>query len=272
MSAVRRNQDSLVVLLPLPDPAAHCAMFAVFDGHGLAGHRVSALAAQQVAMQFTRFMGDGKYNVAGALRMACMRADKKLLTQKEFDISMTGTTASIAILVGKRLVCANVGDSRIVLATSRKGKVVPVPLTHDHVPDDPGEKARIEKQGGRVDQWAPNGMDTGGMRVWLKDRRVPGLRMSRVMGDSIVKDIVTSEPEITSHELSKNDRFVVVATDGVWGVMSNQEVVDFVMSTSPGSPIQKITEALVKHCARLWVDVEDGSIDDISAVIIRLHW
>lgn len=184
---------------------------------------------------------------------------------------MTGTTAAVAVVYEKDLICANVGDSRIVLGTLREGAVVPVALTDDHLPHLPVEKKRIEEAGGRVESWTPAGLDTGPPRVWLKERRLPGLSMSRVMGDSILEGIVSPEPEMTTHRLRETDRFVVVATDGIWGQMSNEEVVSFIDGMSH-QPCQRIAESLVKHAAALWFDSGGESIDDISVILVLLKW
>lgn len=91
------------------------------------------------------------------------------------------------------------------------------------------------------------------------------------MGDSILNGIVTAEPEMTTHRLTEMDRFVVVATDGIWGQMSNDDVVRFVHAMSH-EPCQRIAEALVKRAAALWFDSGGESIDDISVILVSFKW
>lgn len=66
--------------------------------------------------------------------------------------------------------------------------------------------------------------------MWLPDQELPGLAMSRSMGDQIAHSVgVTSVPEVTEHNLCENDSFVIVATDGVWEFLTNQEVAEIVL-------------------------------------------
>jgi len=66
----------------------------------------------------------------------------------------------------------------------------------------------------------------GPKRVWLKNKQVPGLAMTRSIGDMSATSVgVTAEPEIfVFPNLSQNDKFVVIASDGIWDRLSNQEV------------------------------------------------
>lgn len=184
---------------------------------------------------------------------------------------MTGTTAAIAVVRGRTLTTANIGDSRIVIGMRKNGLVVPLPLTRDHLPEDPRERKRIEEAGGRVESWTPAGLDTGPPRVWLKEKRIPGLSVSRVIGDGILNGIVSSDPDMAVHTLTEDDRFMVVATDGVWGVMSNEEVVTFVAARDTET-CQRISEELVRFAAERWFEDGGESIDDISAIVVRFNW
>lgn len=273
----RQNQDALALLLPLAEPLHHRSLFAVFDGHGRAAHRVSAFVAQRMSRAFAAaLLTDDSVREEDALRAACARTQRALRTRRDLDVSMSGTTAAVAVVHGRRLVCANVGDSRIVLGTTVVGDgfasvLKATALTTDHVPTAAGERQRVEAAGGRVECWSPAGCDTGPPRVWLRERRVPGLSMSRAFGDSVLGGIVRPEPEIRAHALSEADRFLVVATDGVWNVMSNEEVVEFVGDRGDVQ-CQRVAEELVKHAARRWFDLGGESIDDISAIVVRFAW
>ena len=90
-----------------------------------------------------------------------------------------GSTASTAVLVGDRLLVANVGDSRVVAC--RAGSAIP--LSTDHKPDRSDERQRIEEAGGFV--------------IWAGTWRVGGvLAVSRVFGDKLLKAYVVADPEI----------------------------------------------------------------------------
>ncbi|CAN8070735.1 unnamed protein product [Agarophyton chilense] len=264
------NQDSLAVILPLPDPHQSVSLFAVFDAHGKNGHRMSAFVAQHFTRQFQAALSHKSTSISKALQYSC-RQTAASVKASALESFMTGTTLAAAIVHKGSITCANLGDSRVVVATVRNGIIVPISLTEDHIPEVPRERKRIESAGGRVERWTPANLDTGPARIWLKDKRLPGLSVSRVIGDTILSGIVSSEPEITSYKLTEQDQFIIVATDGIWNVMSNQDVVQFIAAHGEKSA-QRISEALVRRAAAQWFANGGETIDDISAIVVRLRW
>ncbi|CAA3013285.1 probable protein phosphatase 2C 75 [Olea europaea var. sylvestris] len=122
-----------------------------------------------------------------------------------YEVNFVGSTAVVAVLTPQHVVVANCGDSRAVLC--RGGRVVP--LSFDHKPDREDERARMEACGGRV--------------VYLDGARVEGiLAMSRAIGDRYLKPFVISEPEISFTKRDEEDEFLILASDGLWDVMSNE--------------------------------------------------
>jgi protein phosphatase 1G len=132
-----------------------------------------------------------------------------------------GCTAVVALVKGNKLYVANAGDSRAVM--SRRGKAIP--LSFDHKPSHPAERQRIESAGGFVS-------NLGGMS------RVNGnLNLSRAIGDLKYKgnkdlhakhQIITAEPDIEEADIQEGDEFLLLACDGIWDVLTNQEAIDFV--------------------------------------------
>ncbi|CAH1446774.1 unnamed protein product [Lactuca virosa] len=115
-----------------------------------------------------------------------------------------GSTAVVAIMTPDKIIVANCGDSRAVLC--RNGKAVP--LSNDHKPDRPDELNRIQAAGGRVIYW--------------EGARVLGvLAMSRAIGDNYLKPYVSCEPEVTITDRAPEDECLIIASDGLWDVVSN---------------------------------------------------
>ncbi|CAN6442800.1 unnamed protein product [Victoria cruziana] len=117
-----------------------------------------------------------------------------------------GSTAVVAVVSPTEVAVANCGDSRAVLC--RNG--IAIPLSSDHKPDRPDELLRIQAAGGRVIYWdCP---------------RVLGvLAMSRSIGDDYLKPYVSSMPEVTVTERTNGDECLILASDGLWDVMTNEE-------------------------------------------------
>lgn len=94
-----------------------------------------------------------------------------------------------------------------------------------------------------------------------------GLAMSRAFGDLPCRRIgVTVEPEVTVHPLRSEDQLLVAATDGIWDVLSNDEVVDLAGNASGAAAAAR---ALVDIAEARWLETEGGYIDDITAVVVR---
>ena len=161
------------------------------------------------------------------MRSAFYKTDNDLAKQT-FDSTYSGTTCVSVILSVPRLLCANVGDSRAVLAsrdTRTEGWSVRA-LSRDHKPNSEGEMERILGKGGRVFPYrGENGEELGPHRVWHSTENIPGLAMSRSIGDRIAIDLgVIPDPEVEDIVLTPLDKFIVIASDGVWEFMSNEEV------------------------------------------------
>lgn len=167
----------------------------------------------------------------------------------------SGCTAVAALLVpepgsssGRRMYCANSGDSRCVLGLAGEAK----PMSYDHKPSNPEEHSRILNAGGFVEFDRVNG----------------NLALSRALGDFEFKQnaslpaeeqIVTADPQVISHDYTGEEEFLVLACDGIWDCLSNQQVVDLVRrGVAQGKELDTITEDIIDRC--LAPDAEVGGI------------
>ncbi|KAK9804174.1 hypothetical protein WJX73_008581 [Symbiochloris irregularis] len=178
-----------------------------------------------------------------------------------------GCTAVVAVVLANTLFVANAGDSRAVLCRGRNA----VALSHDHKPAHEEERARIMAAGGFVS-------DIGGVV------RVNGnLNLSRAIGDLKYKgndtlpakdQIITAQPDIQQITLTPEDRFFVLACDGVWDVMTNQDVVEFVLrqlGEGPGAHPSDIAASLLDAClASNPRDTKGIGCDNMTAIIVCL--
>jgi len=152
------------------------------------------------------------------------------------DISMmTGCTASVCAIdeQNKKLFFANAGDSRAVLCKNG----IAFPMSIDHKPDLDIEKNRIYKADG-----------------WVSDGRVKGnLNLSRSLGDLEYKQnkklpaedqMITANPDVVVEALTNDVNFIVLACDGVWDCMTNQEICDFISERLKKDPNQKLSKII----------------------------
>ncbi|KAK4802416.1 hypothetical protein SAY86_000619 [Trapa natans] len=261
----------------------------VFDGHGPYGHMVAKRVRDSLPLKLST-QWESKKNEENVLKeislnsatgttieatnppfqllkQSFLRAfrgmDRELKMFTNIDCVCSGTTAVTLVKQGEYLVVGNVGDSRAVLGTRVKGNsIAPVQLTVDLKPNLPGEAERIRKCNGRVFALQD---EPDVARVWLPNNDTPGLAMARAFGDFCLKDFgLISVPEISCWKLTENDEFVVLATDGIWDVLSNQEVVDIVASVPARSSAAR---ALVQSAVRAWKYKFPTSRTDDCAVV-----
>lgn len=260
----KKNQDALIMA---DDPATNTLILCVLDGHGEHGDGVSAQFRDQLAMEMMShpcWSTDIKKAAADAIA----KVEHQVIRNFRIDTEFSGTTLSMAIIRGNKLTGVNIGDSRVLLGLEKGGRLEAEEFTHDHKPDSPGEKERILAAGGRVFAVEYDDGIDGPPRVWLGHMDVPGLAMSRSLGDAVAHTAgVISDPEFTEKELDpSSDRVIVVATDGLWEFIENDETIDLLFPT-PG-PAEAV-DCLVKEANARWMQ-EEQVIDDTTIIVAHL--
>lgn len=224
---------------------------AVFDGHS--GHELSHFCAQNLTRHLAdalKEVGNGVENV-GALKRSLERIDAS--AKKEMPTSTAGTTACAVVVFPTEIITANIGDSRAILFSRENGGTT-YDLSKDHKPDSPEEEDRIFRNGGFVTQ--PHQTD-GVARVMGR------LSLSRALGDWELRPWVSPSPDVTLHKRAPQDAFVVIASDGVWDVMSSHEVTTKVNTVllNGGSPQDALNAVLQESRTR-------GSGDNVTIVLV----
>lgn len=181
--------------------------------------------------------------------------------------------------MGRKIYMANVGDSRGIVirsieATSPEQAHVACEtdaLTRDHKPDDEDEARRILDNNGRIDSYRDhNNNPLGPLRVWLKNEDVPGLAMTRSFGDQVSHSVgCNAIPEMNEYTFTKDDKVVVIASDGVWEFLENIDVAKIVYPFYLQKNAEGAAENLVRASFKRWRK-EESVIDDITCIVIFL--
>ncbi|XP_047310727.1 probable protein phosphatase 2C 58 [Impatiens glandulifera] len=214
-------------------------LYAIFDGHS--GRFVAEYLQKHL---FDKILSDPEFwtDPKSTMKRVYKQMNEEILANVVG--SYGGSTAVTAILVnGKRLIVGNVGDSRAIIC--RKG--VAEAITVDHDPER--EKGMVERRGGFVLKTADN------------ISRVDGqLAMARAFGDERVKDHISVEPDVVFVKVDNDTEFMILASDGLWKVMSNEEAADCIKDI--GDPGEAAKELISSALSR-------RSCDDISCVVVR---
>lgn len=268
----KTNQDAPLHLVPFGE-AGQC-LFGAFDGHGPQGHRASQYITRRLP-ELLLESGEALREAPCDTLSACFVAADDDLNASSVNTEFSGTTGVVCLAQGRTIYSAWVGDSRAVLGRRRVGDDTThetIALSEDHKPGDPEEKQRIQLAGGRVDRLIDeDGEAIGPYRVWHPTRWTPGLAMSRSFGDMLAHRCgVCTEPTVWSVELTEADDFIILASDGVWEFVPNEEAVELVAREMPD--LQAACDRLVRESCARWLVEEDGVVDDITCVIVRVQF
>ncbi|KAF2315496.1 hypothetical protein GH714_039947 [Hevea brasiliensis] len=239
--AQQQNED---LLLMCSQRKMMMADVLVESGKGHGGSHAAEYLKEHLfdnLMKRPQFMENPKL----AISETYQQTDVDFLDSEKDTYRDDGSTASTAVLVGNHLYVANVGDSRTVI--SKAGKAIP--LSEDHKPNRSDERKRIESAGGVV--------------MWAGTWRVGGvLAMSRAFGNRMLKQFVVAEPEIQDQKIDEEFELLVLASDGLWDVVPNEDAVSIAQTEEePEAAARKLTEAAFTR----------GSADNITCIVVRFH-
>ncbi|EKD14436.1 protein phosphatase 2C [Drepanopeziza brunnea f. sp. 'multigermtubi' MB_m1] len=240
------------------DAESRLSFFGVYDGHG--GDKVALFAGENIHPIIAKQDAFKKGDLEQALKDGFLATDRAILSDPRYEEEVSGCTASVAIVSATQIFVGNAGDSRSVLGVKGRAK----PLSFDHKPQNEGEKARITAAGGFVDFGRVNG----------------NLALSRAIGDFEFKksaelapeqQIVTAYPDVTVHNISPDDEFLVVACDGIWDCQSSQAVVEFVRrGIAAKQDLSKICENMMDNCLASSSETGGVGCDNMTIIIIGL--
>ncbi|KAL3339363.1 hypothetical protein AABB24_028137 [Solanum stoloniferum] len=186
------------------------SFFGIYDGHG--GRMAAQFVADNLHSYIFEMLDNGSTMTREkAIEAAYIKTDHQFLKQGVGS----GACCVTALIEGKEIIISNLGDCRAVLC--RNG--VAEALTRDHRAEREDERKRIEDKGGYVE------LHKGGWRVHGV------LTVSRSIGDAHLKDWVPAEPDIKTLILTPDMEYLVLASDGLWDQVGNQEAIDLIMQS-----------------------------------------
>ena len=224
------NEDSLTVtkIYFNDDKTDYCYYFGIYDGHG--GYGCSTYLKNNLHMNIKEF---SKIGIKIGIDIIEERFKTKEAIDENGEIKDSSGSCGIILLIKKnRCIIANIGDSRLVIFKNRKITF----STIDHKPNYIIEKARIEMAGGKIYQ-TPSifPLYQNGKKVDIPYRVLPGrLSVSRTFGDIQAKDekfggnktVIIALPDITEIELNDEYNLIIMGSDGIFDVLSNEELLE----------------------------------------------
>jgi len=220
--------------------------FAVYDGHG--GKEAAVYSSENLHNVLGQNLNGvdmtNPDKVLETMKKTFLEVDDKL---KSAVPSHHGCTAVVTLVSGtgdeRHLYAANVGDARAVLC--RDGKAIR--LTEEHKASDEKEAKRITEAGGFIIHGRVNGQ----------------IIITRSLGDHLMKEFIIGDPYLSHEKLTDKDTWLIVACDGLWDVVEDQQAVQFVMDNATLTAPEISKKLLIKA-------LQDGTTDNLSIMVIKL--
>lgn len=261
-------EDAHSAIIGVPDIGENISWFAVFDGH--AGSRVSYHCSNHLleciktcgefrdSLKKETELGEDELmeKVKAGILQGFLEMDEKLRKIPEVanGEDKSGTTAVCVLISSKYILFSNCGDSRGVLSGDGSK---PVLMTEDHKPSNPPELERIQNAGGSVMIQRVN----GSLAV---SRALGDFEYKNVDGKGPTEQLVSPEPEFyMKNRETETDEFLVLACDGVWDVMTNEDICSFISARMRVTDnLEQIANEVIDTC------LHKGSRDNMSIIII----
>lgn len=220
----------------------------VYDGHG--GKEAAIYASQTLHTVLAEKIGQNQLSTEELLNVF---KETYLETDSRMKGSTVpahhGCTAATCLITRskegekRQLFVANAGDARVVLCRQDKA----IRLTEDHKASDEKEQKRIQEAGGFIINGRVNGQ----------------IAITRSLGDHLMKEYVIGDPFITEIDLEEDDQWLIVACDGLWDVIEDQQAMDLLNQNSSDTCTLLSKKLIYKA-------LQDGSTDNLSVVVVRL--
>lgn len=267
------NQDSFLIQ-PRFMNHQDVYLFGIYDGHGENGHLVS----NYISSNLPGIIKTKSSNTLDKVSAQAIHDSYQELFEQlyagDIDIGYSGSTAVTCLIKSSKLLTANSGDSRAIVAYLDKfGKISHQSLSKDHKPDCKFEAERILQSGGRIEPCRQaDGQSLGPSRVWLAQDDVPGLAMSRAIGDLVACSVgVTWQPEISEYSISEADKFILLASDGVFEHLSNKTLVNAIWSYYKKQDIEGACDEIMKIALKSWKKYQQIDVDDITFILVFIE-
>ena len=263
---VKKNQDSYFIkenFMSNPD----YFFLGVCDGHGDDGESISNLVANKLQNYITSLSNE-------EIISNFKKINSEIYSNSDINSDMSGTTVVSLIITPEKLISINLGDSRLTLFKYDNEIYYSKNLSREHKPVELDESERIISGGGRLQKCFDKKTNKffGPQRIWLKNEEQPGLAMTRSIGDKIAHNIgVIEEPEIKKFLYDGSEKFIIIASDGLWEYINGEQCINIVKKIyEEEKDAKKAAFELTKEAFKKWKRKE-VVIDDITVIVIFFY-
>ena len=270
------NQEALLELVNVLGNTKF-NIFGIFGGHGTNGHIISRYISRYIKEYFLfsenklilkncktnkelyDLFSKNNYSYIKQLMYECQYS----LQNSNIDCDYSGATCLIIFIIEKHLICSNIGNCRAIILEKKDL----FQLTFDQTLDIPEERRRIESKGGNI-IWSVDSSEEYQIVMKDKDFKPHYIEISRSLGDKQFKEIgVDFAPVITEYILNIETKFIIMATKGLWKVLTNKQAAYYVNKGYKVSNPLESCRKIMEKASEIW-EKTSNSRDDISIFVL----
>ena len=246
------NQDNYLVEKEFLKLKKHFFL-EISSGHGTSGHLISKYICNILPTKINNLTEEN-------IKQSFLLTNKLLLNKTNIDCSLSGASLSTIIITPEKIISANVGNCKGVLAIVENGQYSAVDLTKDHNINDINEMKRIMNNGGEI---------KNGDKIYIKNCDIPGIDTTRSFGDKLGIGIgIWDYPYIKCHYFKGNEKFILLASDGIWKFIDSEESVKIIKTFyENGMDANGALNTLVREAIFRWKN-EKNYVEDITCILL----
>ena len=246
------NQDNYLVQKDFLNLKEHFIL-TIGSGHGTYGHLISKFICDILPSKINNLSEEN-------IKQSFSSTNKLLLNESKIDCTLSGSSFSSIIVTPEKIISANVGICKGVLACYENGEYIAVNLTKDHNINDPDEMKRVLNNGGVIKNED---------KIYIKNSDIPGINITRSFGDKLGLGIgILDIPYLYNYYIKGNEKFILLASNGIWKFIDSDESVKIIKNfyenekDSVGALNYLIKEAITR-----WKN-EKNYVEDITAILL----
>ena len=246
------NQDNYLVENNFLKRKEHF-LLSISSGHGSYGHLISKYICKNILSKIENLTEEN-------IKQSYILTNKALLTESNIDCTLSGASLSTIIITPEKIISANVGNCTGILAQYENGEYNTIKLTRDHNIKEINEMKRILNNGGTIKNED---------KIYIKNSDIPGINITRSFGDKLGRGIgILDLPYIKSYYFKGNEKFILLATNGIWKFIDPDESVKIIKTFyENGMDADGALSALVREAILRWKK-ETNFVEDITAILL----
>ena len=254
----------------LEDISPKVKFFAIYNGHGCRGLHVAEIFKKYMRIKLIEDRNIiSKFKEIKEVKIyftEFFNSFQNEFPKDNIEYHYSGICVIIALIINNKMFVINLGDSRCILGQKREKEKKYKSITIEHLITREDEKKRILENGGEMKE--NNGM----LMIYTKNDKCLGIDISRSLGDIFGHEIgVSCEPDVFEKELNNEDCFIVIGNNGIWNIMKNNEIMEFIFNKMENHDKSECSRLLIEECRKKWEEknlIENKfDIEDLACII-----